>query len=426
MFRITDDDRTIGRLAVPALGALAAEPLVALVDTAFVGRLGEDPLAAMGVVTGILGMAFFVFIALAYAGTPLIARAIGIGDPDRAAQLAGQSLIVAAVLGAAGLVLVEGAAPQLVGLMGAGPDVAPHATSYLRIRGLGLPALLMITVGHSVYRGVGDTRTPMYISIGLSLVNLVLDPVFIFIFGWGLAGAGFASVIAQTLGGGAFFLFFLTGHTGLVLRWIRPRWKDLRELIGAGSALFVRTSALVAALTLAVAVAARLGDTEVAAHQVGAQVYIFLSLVVDAVAIAAQNLVAGHLATDRAAACRFSQRMLLWGLCWGVLLAAAFWLMRHDLPGWFTTDPSVAALVITLMPIIALSQPLNGLVFVLDGIMIGAIEFTYMAKAMVFAAVVACSLMFMAGSVSSVWWALVIMNVLRLATLYRRYRLVVM
>ena len=426
MFRITEDDRAIARLAIPALGALAAEPLVALVDTAFVGRLGEVPLAAMGVVTGILSLAFFVFIALAYAGTPLIARAIGIGDRDRAAQLAGQSLFVAAVLGAAGLVLVEGAAPQLVGLMGAGPDVAPHAVSYLRIRGLGLPALLMITVGHSVYRGVGDTRTPMFISIGLSLVNLVLDPVFIFGFGWGLAGAGFASVIAQTLGGGAFSYFFLTGQTGLVLRWIRPRWKDLRELIGAGTALFVRTSAIVAALTVAVAVAARLGDTEVAAHQVAAQVYIFLSLVVDAVAIAAQNLVAGHLTTDRAAACRFSQRMLLWGLCWGVLLAAVFWLMRHDLPGWFTTDPAVAALVITLMPIVALSQPLNGLVFVLDGIMIGATEFTYMAKAMVFAATVGCSLMLMAGSISAVWWALVAMNVLRLATLYRRYRLVVM
>ena len=426
MFRITEEDRIIARLAVPALGALAAEPLVALVDTAFIGRLGEDPLAAMGVVTGILGLAFFVFIALAYAGTPLIARAIGIGDHNRAAQLAGQSLFVAAVLGAAGLVLVEGAAPQLVGLMGAGPDVAPQAVSYLRIRGLGLPALLMITVGHSVFRGVGDTRTPMFISIGLSLINLVLDPLFIFGFGWGLAGAGFASVIAQSLGGGAFLFFFLTGHTGLVLRWIRPRWKDLQELIGAGTALFVRTSAIVAALTVAVAVAARLGDTEVAAHQVAAQIYIFLSLVVDAVAIAAQNLVAGHLTTDRAAAARFSQRMLFWGLCWGVLLAAAFWLMRNDLPWWFTTDPAVVALVITLMPIVALSQPLNGLVFVLDGIMIGAMEFTYMAKAMVFAAVVGCLLMFMAGSISAVWWALATMNVLRLATLYGRYRRAIM
>lgn len=426
MFRITDDDRTIARLAVPALGALAAEPLVALVDTAFVGRLGEDPLAAMGVVTGILGVAFFVFIALAYAGTPLIARAIGIEDRDRAAEVAGQSLFVAAVLGAAGLVLLEGAAAQLVGLMGAGPEVAPHAVSYLRIRGLGLPALLMISVGHSVYRGVGDTRTPMFISIGLSLVNLVLDPVFIFGFGWGLAGAGFASVIAQTLGGGAFLFFFLTGHTGLVLRRVRPRWTDLRELVGAASALFVRTSAIVAALTVAVAVAARLGDAEVAAHQVAAQVWIFLSLVVDAVAIAAQNLVAGHLATDRAAARRFSQRMLLWGLCWGVLLAAAFWFVRNDLPGWFTTDPSVAALVVVLMPFVVLSQPLNGLIFVLDGIMIGATDFAYMAKAMVFAAVVACALMVVAESISTVWWALVIMNALRLATLYRRYRLVVM
>ena len=425
MFRITDDDRTIARLAVPALGALAAEPLVALVDTAFVGRLGEVPLAAMGVVTGILGLAFFVFIVLAYAGTPLIARAIGIGDHARAAEVAGQSLTVAAVLGAAGLVLVEGAAPQLVGLMGAGPDVAPHAVSYLRIRGLGLPAILMITVGHSVYRGVGDTRTPMFISIGLSLVNLVLDPVFIFGFGWGLPGAGFASVIAQTLGGGAFLFFFLTGHTGLILRRVRPRWADLRELVGAASALFVRTSALVATLTLAVAVAARLGDTEVAAHQVAVQVWIFLNLAVDAVAIAAQNLVAGHLATDRAAARRFSQRMLLWGLCWGMFLAAAFWLMRQDLPGWFTTDPAVAAIVITLMPIIALSQPLNGLIFVLDGIMIGATDFTYMAKAMVFVSGVACLLLIMAGSISAVWWALVVMNVLRLATLYPRYRLVV-
>ena len=425
MFRITDDDRTIARLAVPALGALAAEPLVALVDTAFVGRLGEVPLAAMGVVTGILGLAFFVFIVLAYAGTPLIARAIGIGDHERAAEVAVQSLTVAAVLGAAGLVLVEGAAPQLVGLMGAGPDVAPHAISYLRIRGLGLPAILMITVGHSVYRGVGDTRTPMFISVGLSLVNLVLDPLFIFGFGWGLTGAGVASVIAQTLGGGAFLYYFLTGHTGLVLRRARPRWDDLRELISAGSALFVRTSALVATLTLAVAVAARLGDTEVAAHQVAVQVWIFLNLAVDAVAIAAQNLVAGHLATDRAAARRFSQRMLLWGFCWGMLLAAAFWLMRQHLPGWFTTDPAVAALVITLMPIIALSQPLNGLIFVLDGIMIGATDFTYMAKAMVFVAAVACLLLLMAGSISAVWWALVAMNVLRLATLYPRYRLVV-
>ena len=425
MFRITDDDRTIARLAVPALGTLAAEPLVAMVDTAFVGRLGERPLAALGVVTGILGLAFFVLIALAYAGTPLIARAIGVGDPGRAAVLAGQTFLVAVVIMAAGFVLIEGAAPQLVGLMGAGPDVAPEAVSYLRIRGLGLPALLVITIGHSIYRGVGDTRTPMFISIGLSLVNLALDPLLIFGFGWGLAGAGWASVAAQTAGGTAFLTVLLRGHSGLVLRWVRPRWRDLSELIAAGSALFVRTSALVAVFAVAAAVAARLGDTEVAAHQVAVQVWMFMSLAVDAVAIAAQNLVAANLGTDGAAARRLSQRMLLWGLWWGVFLAAAFWLARHDLAGWFTTDASVAAMVTTLMPLIAFSQPLNGLVYVFDGVMIGAIDFAYLAKAMVFSAAVAAALLVAAGSIGAIWWAMVTMNVLRLITLYWRYRTVV-
>ncbi|MXZ06640.1 MAG: MATE family efflux transporter, partial [Acidimicrobiia bacterium] len=180
MFRITDEDRSIARLAVPALGALAAEPLVALVDTAFVGRLGEEPLAALGVVNGVLGLAFFLFIVLTYAGTPLIARAVGLGDRDRATRLVNQSIMVAAVLMVVGLVVIEGAAHLLIDLMGAGPEVAPQAVDYLRIRGLGLPALLMITVGSSVYRGVGDTRTTMFVSVGLSLVNLILDPVFIF------------------------------------------------------------------------------------------------------------------------------------------------------------------------------------------------------------------------------------------------------
>ena len=200
MLSITSDDREIFRLAIPALGALAAEPLVALVDTAFVGRLGGAPLAALGVVTGLLGLVFFVFIALAYASTPLIARAMGAGDRDRAAVLAGQSMLIAVVLVVIGLVVFETAAPQLVRLMGSAPEVEHLAVGYLRLRGLGLPALLAITVGHAVYRGLGDTRTPMFISLGLSLINVVLDPVLIFGFGWGLAGAGIATVIAQSAG----------------------------------------------------------------------------------------------------------------------------------------------------------------------------------------------------------------------------------
>lgn len=421
MFPVNDDDRAIFRLAVPALGALAAEPLVSLVDTAFVGRLGQEPLAALGVVTGLLNLAFFVFIALAYASTPLIAAAVGAGHRDRAAVLAGQSILIAALLVVAGLLVIETTAPQLVRLMGAAPQVEPAAVTYLRIRGLGLPALLALTVGHAVYRGLGDTRTPMFVSLGLSLINVVLDPILIFGLGWGLVGAGYASVVAQSAGAAAFSYLFVTGHTGLPIRWIRPRWEDMRELVSAGSSLLIRTLLLVATLTVATASAARLGVSQVAAHQVAAQIWFFLSLVVDSVAIAAQNLVAAHLARDRNSARRLSRRMLVWGVVWGVVLAVSFWLLRDLLPGWFTSDRSVIIMVASLMPIVAISQPLNSVVFVLDGIMIGAADFRFLAVAMTGAAVVTCVLLVTATSIGGIWMALVVFMLARLVPLAWRY-----
>ena len=394
---------------------------MALVDTAFVGRLGEESLAALGVVNGLLHLAFFVFIALAYASTPLIAAAIGAGHRERAAALAGQSILIATLMAVVGLLVFETAAPQLVQLMGAAQEVESAAITYLRIRGLGLPALLAITVGHAVYRGLGDTRTPMFISLGLSLINLILDPVLIFGLGWGLAGAGYASVAAQTAGGVAFSYLFLSGRTGLPIRWTPPRWRHMRELIAAGSALFVRTLVLVATLTVATASAARLGVTEVAAHQVAAQIWFFLSLVVDAVAIAAQNLVAGHLASRAEVARRLSRRMLVWGTAWGFLLATVFWLLRDTLPAWFTPDRSVVLMAASLMPIVALSQPLNSLVFVLDGIMIGAADFNFLALAMTGAAAVTCVLLITATSITGIWWALVALMVTRFVPLAWRY-----
>lgn len=425
MLRIRDDDRTISRLAFPALGALAAEPLVALVDTAFVGRLGEEPLAALGVVNGLLHLVFFVFIALAYASTPLIAAAIGVGNRDRAAALAGQAILIAAVLVLAGLLVVEIAAPQLVGLMGAAQEVKSSAVTYLRIRGLALPALLGITVGHAVYRGVGDTRTPMFISVAIGLINAILDPVLIFGLGWGLAGAGYASVVAQSTGAAAFGYLLHKGHTGISIRWTAPRWENMRELIGAGSALFVRTLVLVTTLTVATASAARLGVTEVAAHQIALQVLFFLSLVVDSVAIAAQNLVAANLIRDRKRAGQLSSRMLVWGVAFGVFVAIVLWLLRGTLPSWFTPDRSVIAMTVSLMPFVALTQPLSSLVFVLDGIMIGAADFRFLALAMIGASTVTGVLLVTAGSMAGIWWALVVFMLARFVPLAWRYLLVV-
>ena len=421
MFRITEDDRSIFRLAVPALGALAAEPLVALVDTAFVGRLGEEPLAALGVVTALLMLVFFVFFVLSFAATPLIARAVGAGDRDRASDLVGQSLLLAAVLAAAGLSVIEGAAPRLVDLMGAAPEVKGAAVDYLRIRGLGLPSLLAITVGHAVYRGVGNTRTP-------DVHHRRPEP--------DQCGARPGADLRVRLGagGGGHRYGDRPDRRGCripVPAGNRPHRfglpvggspvEDMSELAGAGSALFVRTLMLVATFTAAAGAAARLGVTQVAAHQVAVQVWLFLSLVVDSIAIAAQNLVAVRLETDRREAAALSNRMLGWGFVWGLLLAAVFWLLRGVLPGWFTSDQSVIAAAASLMPFVAATQPLNSVVFVLDGIMIGATDFKFLAAAMTGAAVLTCLLIVLAGSLAGIWWALVVLMAARLVPLALRY-----
>lgn len=422
MLRITPDDRTIFRIALPALGALAADPLVSIVDTAFVGRLGAEPLAALGVVTGLFGFAFFVFNALAYASTPLISRAIGAGDRKGAGEYAGQALFIAAVLGLVGVVILELLAPWLVRAMGAGAELEGAAVSYLRIRGLALPAVLAITIGHGIFRGMADTKTPLVVSIGFNVLNLILDPVLIFGFDLGLNGAAIASAVAQIAGGAAFLWLLLTGRAGLDIERRAHGLGAMRSLLGAGSALTVRTLALVSTFTLAAAVATRIGVAEIAGHQVASQIWLFLALVVDSIAIAGQTLVAGHLGEgDGAGARRLADRMLAWGLLWGIVLAAVFWLLRNVLPGWFTSDPDVAAVAVGLLPFVALSQPINSVVFVLDGLLIGAEQFRFLAAAMVGAAVVTCALLLMATTITAVWWALIVLMVARVIPMAIRY-----
>ncbi|MGH8943934.1 MAG: MATE family efflux transporter, partial [Acidimicrobiia bacterium] len=172
-------NRAILRLAIPALGTLAIDPLLTLIDTAFVARVGVDELAALGVDTAILGFVFFGFNFLAYATTPLVAQALGRGNPEEARRWVGDALVLAALLGLAAAIVVEVLAPWFVGLMGASDEVAGPAVAYLRIRGLATPAVLLVTAGHGAFRGYQDTRTPFRVAVGINVVNLVLDPLLI-------------------------------------------------------------------------------------------------------------------------------------------------------------------------------------------------------------------------------------------------------
>lgn len=404
-------DREIFRLAIPALGALAADPLVTLIDTAFVGRIGAEELAALGVAGALFAIAFTVFNFLAYGTTPLIAAALGGGDEERASATAGAAVRLALLAGIVATLAVLTLARPLLEVMGANPDVLDAALPYLRIRALALPAVLLVMVGHGVFRGHLDTRTPLIVTLGLNAVNIVLDPIFIFGFDWGLGGAAAATVIAQWAGAIVFLWLMYVSRSNPVRIGEHDR-AAMRPLMSAGGALIIRTVALIGVLTVTTAVAARLGTVPLAAHQVAVNVWVFFALVVDALAIAGQSLIGTALGEDDVVEARTVANRLLWfGALFGFLLAAGIGALRTFIPTWLTDEQEVIAAVITVMPFVAIMQPLNALVFVWDGVAIGAADFRFLAWLMVVAAVGAgiglAILAAIGGSLIGLWWVIV-------------------
>jgi len=421
-------DREILTLAIPALGALAADPLVSLVDTAFVGRLGALPLAALGVNVAIFNFAFVLFNFLAYGTTPMVGKAIGRGDKATAGRVVANAFVLALALGVVVVVVLQILAVPVLRVMGAEGVLLGPAETYLRIRIFAGPALLLITAANGAFRGFQDTRTPLIVTLGVALVNLILDPLFIFGFGWGLAGAAWATLIAQWLGA-AWFVFLVYGR-------LRRTWQvplrlptpgELTPFLRVGWALLLRTFALISSLTLATAIATRVGVVEVAAHQVAAQLWLFLSLVVDALAIAAQALVARFVGEGRPGEARaVADRLLFMGAVVGVGLGVGFWILRPWLATAFSDDAAVAAMVLAIFPFVALMQPLNAVVFVFDGIYMAVEDFDYLAVAMILsalAAAVVLLLMLPSGwGLAGVWWGITALMFARMATLVWRYR----
>ena len=421
-------DRDILRLAIPALGALAADPLVSMVDTVFVGRLGVVPLAALGVNTSIFAMSFIVFNFLAYGTTPMVARAMGRGDRNAAGDVVLQALLLAVVVGGVATLMLEALAGPIVALMGAGPDLREPALSYLRIRALAGPAVLLVTAGHGAFRGYQDTRTPLLVTLALNVVNLVLDPLFIFGFGWGLQGAALATLIAQWTGALWFVhLLLRSKRRELGIRPRMPRLAEIRPFIRVGGELALRTLALVGTMTLATAVATRVGTVQVAAHQIGTQIWLLLAMIVDSLAVAAQALVAGYRGSgDVGMARRASNRLLVWGLASGLALGGLFYLLAPVLIRLFTADPAVLAALGDIYPFVVAMQPLNAIVFVWDGVFMGAERFRFLAVQMAVSALCAAAILLlvlpMGWGLTGVWWGIVTLMLVRGVTLAVRYR----
>ena len=381
-------DREIARLAVPALGALIAEPLYILADTAVVGHLGTPQLAGLAIASSVLLTAHALCTFLAFGTTASVARLLGAGDEHEAAHQAVQGLWLAAGIGTTLAAVGWATAPALVGLLGGEGQVAEHAELYLVVSLPGLPALLATLAGTGYLRGLQDTRTPLVVAIASGALNLGLELVLVYGLGFGLGASAATTVLAQWCAA-AVYLRTIGGAARRLGVALRPHVRTLRRLLVVATALVVRTTALRGSLVLATAVAARIGTSDVGAHQVAYELWNTLALALDALAIAGQALVGRALgAGDVDAARRAGRRLLELGIGAGVLAGVVVVAARPFLPELFTDDAEVAALAAFVLWWVAALQPVNAVVFVLDGLLIGAGDLRYLARAMVFAAAV--------------------------------------
>lgn len=414
--RLNPTDREILGLAIPALGALAIDPLLTLADTAFVARLGTVDLAALGVDTAIFGFAFFAFNFLAYVVTPLVARAIGGGRPEEARRWVGDALLLAVMLGAVVALVLEMAAPLFVDLMGAGPEVADPAISYLRIRALAAPAVLLVTTGHGAFRGHKDTRTPLKVALGVNLLNLVLDPILIFVVGWGLEGAALATVIAQYFGAAWFLRLIVEREMATRPRGLRASLPSLLDLGRNGVLLTTRTGLLLGTLTIAASVATRLGPAEIAAHQLVAQVFLLSALLADSFAIAAQAMVGDTAARgDIDELHALNRRLVVWGVVAGLILLVAIGAGRYGL-GYLASEEVVAELAVEAGGVVALAEPVAAVMFVGDGIFLGLLALGTMVMSTGAGGLTAVGLMLLTplgDTVTGIWWSLAAMLLVR-------------
>jgi putative MATE family efflux protein len=419
-------DREIARLAVPAFGALVAQPLYVLADTAVIGRIGTDELAGLAVASAALLTGYSVFIFLAYGTTAAVSRLLGAGREREAAHQAVQGLWLAAAIGVALTVLLLTFADPVVGLLGGTGAVRTNALVYLRISALGVVPQLVTFAGTGYLRGMQDTRTPLVVAVVAATVNLVLELVLILGFGFGIGAAALASVVAQT-GAALVYVRLITRATSILDAALAPDWSAIRRLGRAGWDLLVRTVALRASLTVATALAARIGPAEVAAHEVAFAIWSFLALALDAIAIAGQAMIGRFLGADDTTTAReVGRRMLELGTAAGVAVGGLVLVLRPVLPDVFSDDPQVLALAGFLLVFVAVLQPLNGAVFVLDGLLIGAGDMRFLAWAMVGAAMatapVAVAVAVLGLGIGWVWGAITVLMVARLLVLALRWR----
>ncbi len=419
-------DREIVRLAGPAFVTLMAEPLYLLADTAVVGHLGTDQLGGLAVASAILLTSYSLCIFLAYGTTAAVARLLGAGDRRAAAEQAVQGLWLGGGVGVALAVVLGLVGSPLVHALGAEGAVATNALVYLRISLAGLPFLLLTLAGTGYLRGLQDTRTPLLVALGTAALNLGLELVLVVGFDQGIGASALGTVLAQ-VAGGLVYLAAVRRAARADGVGLAPDLAAQRALLRVGRDLVVRTAALRGSLVALTAVATRIGRDDVAAHQIVFEVWNLLAMALDALAIAAQAMVGRLLgAGDAAGARAASKRLLVLGLLASAATGMLVVVVSPVLPRFFSPDQDVVDLARFLLLWVALLQPLGAVAFVLDGVLIGAGDQHFLARAMALAALglaIAIAPVLPLGlGIGWVWAAFAVLMAVRAATLLLRFR----
>ena len=373
--------REILRLAVPAFGALIAEPLFLLADSAIVGHLGVAQLAGVGLASAVLHTAVGLMVFLAYSTTPAVARAIGDGQFAKALAAGRDGVWLALLLGTVLAVAGFVAAEPLVGLMGAGGEVRSFAVDYLRWSMPGLVAMLLIFAGTGVLRGLQDTRTPLVVATAGFTLNIALNLMLVYGLGWSVTGSAVGTSIAQWAMAAVYLLIVQRNARSHGVSLL-PDWRGIRAMTKVGSWLMLRTLSLRIAILATVLVVTAQGAVNLAAHQLAMTVFTFLAFALDALAIAAQALIGRELGASNPQKARLLTRtMIRWGTGFGVVTGVLLAVAAPFAGALFTSDAGVHSVLASALLVLAAGQPMAGYVFVLDGVLIGAGDAKYLAIA---------------------------------------------
>lgn len=378
-------DREILALAAPAFAALVSEPLLLTADSAIIGHLGTTQLAGLGLAGNVLGVLTGLSVFLAYGTTGTVARRLGAGD--RRAALSGgvDGMLLALILGFILSVLLELLLPTVIGWYGVSPEVAAAAVRYLRIAAAGLPSVLVLLASTGVLRGLQDTRTPLAVAVSTNVVNIGLNLLLVYGVGLGIAGSAIGTLIAQTAAALTLTIVVIRGTRRARVQ-LRFRPAGVLGAARSGIWLVLRTASLQVGITLTTVTAASFGAIALATHQILNSLWVFLAFALDAIAIAAQAIIGRYLGAGATAVVRrLTRRMISWGLASGLVFGLLVLLGRPLYGPLFSPDPSVRALLSQGVIVLACMTPVAGVVFVLDGVLIGAGDGRYLALAGLFA-----------------------------------------